>query len=214
MGQQQPRYHARSLVSWISVAFAAYLALCAEPIQAFGFASATSSAGASRTGHRSSSSSLSLSSNEDGPVNGEADNNLKPRTGWTHNQPGKDSDFWRAGNDASASRQASDQDITSSSSAAGDQEDEEPRTGWLHNVKSKATLAQEAKQEQQQQGSAAGAPTSSSTSGESDARKLLRREMEKKARNHRILAPPTFHAVGDKRVVVTEHKIAVYSSNK
>lgn len=208
MGQQSRC--ARSLVSWVSIVFAAYLALCAEPIQAFGFASATSSAGASRTGHRSSSSSLSLSSNEDGPVNGEADNNLKPRTGWTHNQPGKDSDFWRAGNDASAasSQQASDQDIAAASSA-GAGEDEEPRTGWLHNVKSKVTLAQEAKQQQQQQGSTAGAPASSSTSGESDARKLLRREMEKKARNHRILAPPTFHAVGDKRVVVTEHKIAV-----
>jgi hypothetical protein len=33
--------------------------------------------------------------------------------------------------------------------------------------------------------------------------------MEKRSRDHRILAPPAFHPVGDKRVVVTEHKISV-----
>ena len=180
--------------------------LSIQPTKAFGvgsFAIATSapfrpSAAAS---HRyASASSSGEEINGEGNPNG---GNLKPRTGWTHNQPGKKSDFWRSGNDASSAGVQAQAEQSSGSSNGDQDEDEDPKTGWLHNAKSKATLAQETKAQQQLQG------TNTATSGASDARQLLRREMEKKARNHRILNPPTFHAVGDKRVVVTEHKVSL-----
>jgi len=221
--------------------FASFLVaahLSIHPIQAFGSFGATSSCSSSFASATSPSfrpsraspryaSASGPSPGEEKIINGESNptGNLKPRTGWTHNQPGKDSDFWRgAGNDDGASSAVSQsqspaqQDIGSSSggsdtgTSTSSDEDEEPRTGWLHNAKSKAALDQEARRQQQRRqegGAAAGSSAAGSTLGGPDARQLLRREMEKKARNHRILNPPTFHAVGDRRVVVTEHKVAV-----
>ena len=110
------------------------------------------------------------------------------KTGWNHNLPSESSGFW-------------DSDTSSSSSRGEPQSQEqaaesEPRTGWLHNTVSKS--------EQQAASSSSSPPAASG-----QARRRLEMAMKNQARNHRILGPPTFHATGSKRLVVTEHWIRV-----
>lgn len=151
----------------------------------------------------SSSSAQANGDFADNANQGDADeNNSRPKTGWNHNLPSNESDFWVRGGASSVSPAASISGNKSPPSA--NEGDDEPRTGWLHNTKSKA-------QEQKQKdcpGAGKSSATGSST-GQSAARTTLRMEMEKRARNHRIIAPPAFHPVGDNRIVVTEHKISV-----
>lgn len=71
-------------------------------------------------------------------------------------------------------------------------QDDEPRTGWLHNTE---------------------APKYYNTAPYDDsslARQMLMVEMMKSYRNHRIVHPPAFHPCGEgQRMVVTEHKVTV-----
>jgi len=176
--QPRRRFHltAKQFASLFAVAH-----LSIQPITAFGvgsFAIATSapfqpSAAASRRYASASSSGEEI--NGEGNPNG---GNLKPRTGWTHNQPGKKSDFWRSGNDASSAGPQAQAEQSSGSSDGDQDEGEEPKTGWLHNAKSKATLAQETKAQQQQQQLQG---TTTATSGASDARQLETRDGEEGA---------------------------------
>ena len=78
----------------------------------------------------------------------------------------------------------------------GEDEDEEPRTGWLHNTEPKYSSY----------------PSSTSLSDPtlSLAMKRLLADRMKRYRNHRIINPPAAHPCGDSnRMMVTEHKIAI-----
>lgn len=78
----------------------------------------------------------------------------------------------------------------------GEEEDEEPRTGWLHNTEPKYSSY----------------PSSASSSDPtlSLAMKRLLADRMKRYRNHRIINPPAAHPCGDSnRMMVTEHKIAI-----
>lgn len=78
-------------------------------------------------------------------------------------------------------------------SVADNSDDDEPRTGWLHNTEPKYYT-----------------PASPSEDMSSPAMKRLIMEKMKDYRNHRIINPPAIHPCGDKhRMMVTEHKIAV-----
>eukprot|EP00986_Skeletonema_menzelii_P003701 scaffold1174_cov196-Skeletonema_menzelii.AAC.2 len=75
-------------------------------------------------------------------------------------------------------------------------EEEELRTGWLHNTQPKY----------------AASPSSSSSSSAplSLAMKRLMADKMQKYRNHRIINPPAAHPCGDaNRIMVTEHKISI-----
>mmetsp|Transcript_20167 Transcript_20167/g.29961 ORF Transcript_20167/g.29961 Transcript_20167/m.29961 type:complete len:723 (+) Transcript_20167:44-2212(+) len=86
---------------------------------------------------------------------------------------------------------------TSSTSSIHDSntnEEEEPRTGWLHNTEPKY----------------ASYPTTSSSAPLSLAMKRLMADKMQKYRNHRIITPPAAHPCGDaNRMMVTEHKISI-----
>ncbi|KAL7535338.1 hypothetical protein ACHAXR_006431 [Thalassiosira sp. AJA248-18] len=73
-------------------------------------------------------------------------------------------------------------------------DDDEPRTGWLHNTEPKYYTP----------------PGADPTNDSSPAMKRLLIEKMKGYRNHRLINPPAIHPCGDnRRMVVTEHKIAV-----
>lgn len=79
-------------------------------------------------------------------------------------------------------------------SSAADEEDEEPRTGWLHNTEPKYFTP---------------AYAAASEDGSSLAMRRLLVQKMNDYRNHRIVAPPAIHPCGDRRVAVTEHRISV-----
>jgi hypothetical protein len=123
---------------------------------------------------------------------GDSDEEKIPATGWDQNLPDESSIFWKSSSDRTnglgrQSKTRSNQRGSSSSS--------EPRTGWLHNTKSKQTAKKD-----------------SVTAGGvvSAAQRLLQQAKMKDELNHRIIAPPAFHACGDGRqVVVTEHLLSL-----
>jgi hypothetical protein len=115
---------------------------------------------------------------------GDDDNRKVPSTGWNHNPPDPESDFWKKsvnGNGSSNSQSLNNKD-----------DKKELRTGWLHNSKSK----EDPKKEQ-------------ASKGVSLAQLRLQQAMTLQQQNHRIVAPPTFHACGNKQIVVTEHRVSV-----
>ena len=75
------------------------------------------------------------------------------------------------------------------------EQESDARTGWLHNTKAPSKEIE---------------PTVTGST-ETVAQRLLRLEKIKKATNHRMISPPTFHTSGCGKfpMVVTEHKIAV-----
>lgn len=118
-------------------------------------------------------------------VNGEgrdkANQQNNPQTGWNHKLPSKDSSFW----------QGSEAGRTSSSSSS---QDNELRTGWLHNTRPA--------------GKQKDATTPAQPSGK--ARRTLELAMKQQERNHRIVSAPTFHACGEGlAIVTTDHRIAL-----
>jgi len=116
----------------------------------------------------------------------------KGQTGWNHNVPSRESDFWAT------------KDEGSGTDSPSNESEEQWRTGWLHNT-SKASTASTAKSK-----NGDSKDKDEKKGGLYQARRLLQLEKIKQRRNHRILAPPTFHACGgNRRVVVTEHAIQV-----
>jgi len=107
------------------------------------------------------------------------------KTGWNHNLPSPSSEFW-SGDSPSKRREEPPTSIH------GNRE----RTGWLHNKKPVSTNTKE--------------KSKNNTKGINQAQRLLQMEKMKQKLNHRIIAPPTFHACGEDRcAVITEHLIAV-----
>jgi len=70
----------------------------------------------------------------------------------------------------------------------------EPLTGWLHNTKPKAISTS--------------ITTNERGTMDSPAMKRLLVEKMKEYRNHRIISPPAIHPCGNKRAMVTEHRIS------
>ncbi|KAL3945135.1 MAG: hypothetical protein SGBAC_000803 [Bacillariaceae sp.] len=124
------------------------------------------------------------------PPNDEPENQT-PATGWNHKPPKEDSKFW---ND--------NQNINGDSSSPPQEPKKKVRTGWLHNTESPNKTTKKSDPT-----AAAGKGTGGSTN---KAQERLQQAMRLQEQNHRIVAPPTFHACGDGRqVVVTEHRISV-----
>lgn len=114
---------------------------------------------------------------------GDGDNKV-PSTGWNHNPPDPESNFWG---------KSVDDDKSSNSQASNNSDDKNKlRTGWLHNSKSK----EDPKKEE-------------ASKGVSLAQLRLQQAMALQQQNHRIVAPPAFHACGNKQIVVTEHRVSV-----
>jgi hypothetical protein len=112
------------------------------------------------------------------------DDNKVPLTGWNHNPPDPESGFWK---------KAVNGDRSSNSQSSNNSDDKkELRTGWLHNSKSK----EDPKKEE-------------ASKGVGLAQLRLQQAMTLQQQNHRIVAPPTFHACGNKQIVVTEHRVSV-----
>ena len=121
-----------------------------------------------------------------------------PQTGWNHNQPSSESNFWKGSIDEKAATSSAGK--TSSAS-------KEARTGWLHNNRRSNNNNQN--NNKSATSSSIGA-TSMKGPTESTARRRLEWAKLQLQRNHRIVAPPTFHPCGDDRLVVsTEHYISV-----
>ncbi len=146
---------------------------------------------------------VSLAAGSGDQINGEnapISSEKKASTGWNHNLPKEDSQFW-TGKKELPKKYTSASDSASTQSR-GTQKDR-PRTGWLHNTK---------KEQKRSVASQTGGETKdeSTTSSGNKARKLLERAMIEQKMNHRMVSPPTFHAVADgRRAVVTEHKLSV-----
>lgn len=123
-----------------------------------------------------------------GTSNGGDSDEKTSATGWNHSLPDESSSFWKKTSDSTngLGRQRKSPRKQSDYSS-------EPRTGWLHNKKPK----EEAKED-------------SVTTSLSPAQRLLEQAKMKKRLNHRIVAPPSFHACGDGRqVAVTEHFLSL-----
>lgn len=121
---------------------------------------------------------------------GDDNSDKAPATGWDHKLPDESSSFWQ-----NSSRQTNGLGRRQQQSSKSDKE---PRTGWLHN-----TEAPKKEKEGTQD-------TDSDGSAVSPARRLLEQATRMKELNHRMVAPPAFHACGDARqVVVTEHFLSV-----
>jgi hypothetical protein len=112
------------------------------------------------------------------------DDNKVPLTGWNHNPPDPESGFWKKSVNGDGS--------SNSQSSNNSDDKKELRTGWLHNSKSKEDPQKE-----------------EATKGVSLAQLRLQQAMTLQQQNHRIVAPPTFHACGNKQIVVTEHRVSV-----
>lgn len=116
----------------------------------------------------------------------------KPSTGWNHNLPSKDSQFWTGKKEESSGAKSTD-----ASESSGSSGETKIKTGWLHNKKKASSATKKS-------------DTKDKTATGNKARMLLEQAMMDQKVNHRIISPPAFHAVGDgRRVVVTEHKISV-----
>lgn len=109
-------------------------------------------------------------------VNG-GDDERPRQTGWNHNTPDQDSDFWKDGPETKKQRTNSKVNL---------------RTGWLHNTESPEKKA-----------------TSGTSPSPNTARRRLELAMKEKARNHRMVVVPTFHAGNGAQHVVTEHYLSV-----
>jgi hypothetical protein len=113
----------------------------------------------------------------------------KPVTGWNHNLPRQESQFWSGKKEASSG-------VKSTDLAEGSGGEKKIKTGWLHNKK-KASAAKKSDKE-------------AKTDTGNKARMLLEQAMMDQKVNHRMISTPTFHAVGEgRRAVITEHKISV-----
>ena len=138
--------------------------------------------------HRRDVVSLLLSSSPEVNGEGDAQRRKKPtskkkqregKTGWTHSTPSESSGFWDTSGTGRKEKSSSNK----------------LRTGWLHNTESPSE--------------AAAKKTAGRTSGTSPARRRLEQAMKQQERNHRIVAPPAFHAAGDKMMATTEHVISL-----
>ena len=129
-------------------------------------------------------------------------NSHEGRTGWNHNLPSEKSQFW---DEASQGKMYSTEDDTSNvqeeSTNDSGNENKAPtptpavRTGWLHNAEPTPQAKAISQKEQQKT---------------SKARLMLQQAMKERDQNHRMIAPPTFHACGEgRRFVVTEHLLSV-----
>ncbi len=144
----------------------------------------------------------SLFSSASSGVNGESQNNkekekknknIEGQTGWNHNLPKETSSFWTSSSPSSSSSSSSKEGYTI--------EKEEPKTGWLHNTKSKNPKSST---------TPATTADKNKPGKESKAQKLLRMAKLKQKVNHRMVSPPVFHPCGEgRRAVVTEHFISV-----
>lgn len=119
----------------------------------------------------------------------------KAVTGWNHKLPDETSPFWKGKKELP--KNLADQESTGSESETetetAAERKERLKTGWLHKTKKAPPPKQEDK----------------ANTGNT-ARFLLEQAMMEQKVNHRIISPPTFHAVGEgRRVVITEHKLAV-----
>jgi hypothetical protein len=121
-------------------------------------------------------------------INGEGKNSdsRRPQTGWNHNLPKDESDFWKGPRD----------EKNSSSSAPTSKTF---RTGWLHSSAKpsaeESTMSRSAKNE---------APVTNT------ARRRLEVAKLQQERNHRMISPPIFHACGEDQLVAsTEHFVSV-----
>lgn len=107
--------------------------------------------------------------------------NRIPATGWNHNPPKEDSKFWNDNIESPKDEEAP----------------KKLRTGWLHN----SSPRQDEKKSTE---------ASKGAGFTNKAQERLKQAMKLQEQNHRIVAPPSFHACGNGRqVVVTEHKISV-----
>lgn len=115
----------------------------------------------------------------------------RPSTGWTHSLPKESSEFWTGAKEL-PKKEAPDI-YKSGNTRSG----EKRKTGWLHNTSKEKAAA-----------STSGNQAKSSTGNK--ARKLLEQAMLDQKINHRIISPPSFHAVSEgRRAVITEHKLCV-----
>jgi len=111
----------------------------------------------------------------------------KASTGWNHNLPDETSPFWTGKKELPKNLVAAAQKSTDTVSGK-----ERAKTGWLH----KTAPPKQEKGEKTNTGNS--------------ARKLLEQAMMEQKINHRIVSPPTFHAVSEgRRAVITEHKLCV-----
>lgn len=133
-------------------------------------------------GSKESPSSSSSSSSE-----------KRASTGWNHNLPEEDSEFWTGKKELPKNYSSETETETESSASKNSNSSSNFRTGWLHsNKKKKEVVEQE------------------NTSTGNTARKMLEKAMMDQKMNHRIVSPPTFHPVAEgRRAVITEHKIAL-----
>lgn len=117
------------------------------------------------------------------------------RTGWSHNQPTKKSDFWKDSTTNGEDTTSSATDSSSSSSDSSSISNAPLKTGWLHNTEPTPNAKAVTKQEKQQT---------------NKARLRLQQAMQEQQQNHRMLSPPSFHACGEGRsLVITEHMLSV-----
>ena len=161
----------------------------------------------------SSSSSPLWSTRNDNTQSNSNDDLPQGRTGWNHNLPSEKSDFWDetsennlyARKDNNIAADSSRRDPSEDAQADDDSNNERnaptpapaaARTGWLHNVEPTPQAKAMSVQEQEKT---------------SKARLMLQQAMKERDQNHRMIAPPTFHACGGEGrcLVVTEHLIAL-----
>jgi len=153
---------------------------------------------------QNSRSSLTMSSRDDNNVvNGDShhdpnDNNdpkrVVGRTGWNHNEPAPNSDFWVPEGEQGREATSDDND--------NPRDPPKLRTGWLHNQASPTAAPTTA--------TAAATPENTKTPSLLLARQRLNQAMIQSKRNHRILSPVAFHSTSTQQVIaVTEHVIAV-----
>lgn len=122
-----------------------------------------------------------------------------PQTGWNHNPPSSTSSFWKG---------PIDEKKLSYSASSSSEPKKEARTGWLHSNNSKNNMNSKSTTKSSAGNASVTEPTGTISTN------LARRRLEwaklQQQRNHRLVSPPTFHACGDDRVVVsTEHYISV-----
>lgn len=123
-------------------------------------------------------------------INGEDTGKRSGATGWNHNLPGPNSDFWKENSAQSLSKQS-------------DPNKEEIRTGWLHNTQSTESMKEKAKSSLSNDMEGA--------KGVNLARKRLEQAKLEQERNHRMINPPALHPSPDGKTLfaVTEHVVSV-----
>lgn len=119
-----------------------------------------------------------------------------PRTGWNHNEPDADGDFWM--DPQTAAERTTEKDFVKDDTGR-----QKFRTGWLHGGSSSNDETTTSSQ-------------SSTTNNKKNtpprnlARERLNQAMLESTRNHRIIAPVTFHTTSvQEQLAVTEHLLSV-----